>query len=144
MRYWIEKCPYCGCKDFKSDVTSEKKFDTPIIVCSRCSNIYIHPERIEIGMLTEKEQKNFARKMLYSMLWRAPMFGLIPYAFAEALTQNSMVSIPIGIIVTSYLIYKSIVGVRRTMVEEIPKSEERLKQPGYREFLEKSGYRPRW
>lgn len=74
MEYWSEKCPYCGAKTRKSSIDNEKTFDTPLVTCRACGKTYIHPDRIEIGMLSTYGRKRFARKMMFSMAWRSAFF----------------------------------------------------------------------
>lgn len=145
MKYWREKCPYCGLSTRRSDLDSEKGFGTPLIVCPRCKQSYIHPDRIELGMLSPDEQVRFKNRMLFSFVWRAIFFGLLIFAGISCIAHLSdLLSGLISASVTLLLILKLYRGNNRVFVEELKKSEERLSVPGYRELLERAGYKPEW
>ena len=145
MEYWSEKCPYCGTKTRKSSIDNEKTFDTPLVTCRACGKTYIHPDRIEIGMLSAYGRKRFARKMMFSMAWRAAFFGLLGYAVAEGIANlGHDISVAIGVAVCLFLLFLSTRFIKNTMAAELKESEKRLAVPGYRELLEKAGYEPRW
>ena len=145
MEYWSEKCPYCGAKTRKSSIDNEKTFDTPLVTCRACGKTYIHPDRIEIGMLSTYGRKRFARKMMFSMAWRSAFFGLLGFAVAEGIANLGQdISTAIGVAVFLLLLLLSTRVIKNTMETELKESEKRLAVPGYRERLEKAGYKPHW
>ena len=149
MEYWSEKCPNCGYKTRKSSLNNEKTFGSPLIKCENCGGVYIHPDRIEIGLFTEKELKAFKNKMMFSFIWRIVFLSivvglLLQYLLLDRFLQTDWAFLPISVAISLLGYFKIKTSVERTIRKEMDESMKRLNFPGYREVLEKSGYKPRW
>ena len=96
-------------------------------------------------MLSTYGRKRFARKMMFSMARRSAFFGLLGFAVAEGIANlGHDISAAIGVAVCLLLLLLSTRFIKNTMETELKESEKRLAVPGYRELLEKAGYKPHW
>lgn len=152
MKYWSEKCPYCGAKTFRSDLDSEKTFDTPLVVCRSCGQTYIHPDRIELGVLTKEGLSSFKGAMTFSLIWRLALFGIVVFVICvlvqvklfpsfENVERNSAI---VALLFFGFSSFMRIRCLNKMFDEELKKSKSRLQDESYRSLLKRSGYHPKW
>lgn len=145
MEYWIERCPHCAAARKRSSIDNDKKFGTPLVSCHACGKYYVHADRMEIGLLAEHELKRFEGKMMFSLLWRLCFVAVLAYVvLAEVIHISCVLSaLSVGVVFV-LLVVRGMTSIRKNLQEELSLSQTRLKQPGYRELLERCGYKPRW
>lgn len=145
MEYWTEKCPHCGFKSHMSSLSNKNGFGCVVIPCKNCGSPFIHPGRIELGVLTAKELRSFKVRMAISLMWRHALLAVIPYALAQVLIPDpAWVSTAVGIVFLVLAILQSLRVTNKTILRELPLSNERLLRPGYRQILEDVKYKPHW
>lgn len=146
MEYWTEKCPNCGFKSRMTSLSNKNGFGSPLIACENCGKPYIHPGRIELGVLSDKELRTFKARMVASLIWRhAIIFAAIPYALVLSFVPGpAWVSTVVGITMLIFSVWLSFHVTNKRILQELPLSNERLLSPGYRQILEDAKYKPYW
>lgn len=148
MKYWTETCPCCGARFRCSDLHNSKDYASPIVTCSKCHKLYIHPDRIELGMVPEERWKAYKREEITTPSFYLVFISFIlacilqwigeSYIFKESLSLNYLLINTI--LFSCILVPVFIIRHGKYLEKQLELSKERLKQPGYREVLVNARY----